>query len=306
MFNPFTEFPVSDDWDAHVARNAFGGGIDYVMPVGTPLPLADDAKVEFLPNWGTGGHTVRITYMDGSQDFYMHCSAFVYGPEYRKARTVVAYSGGAKGAVGAGNSTGPHLHAHGYNTAGVRVPPFHGITTGPASAGEQPLEEDDMKLIRIIFDKGDRNAPGFASSGIINEVTGFVKTSDGWAGREPLEAWTAIANALGIPVTEAHVDANGWVLAQLFKPVEGGVRLDENAWVAAVEATLQDDFARINAQVSKERLALESRITARIDALKLPPLTDAQLAAFIDGIDFPSEKEIAKAVNDDAAKRLVN
>jgi len=157
MFNPFAGYPVTDDWDAHVARNAYGGGIDWGMDVGTPLPLAEDAKVEFIPYYGTGGHTVKMTYADGSSDFYMHCSFFIPGDLYRKAGQTVALSGGAKGADGAGNSIGPHLHAHGYNTAGVRVPPFHGVTTAglPVTPFDNtPEEETDMRLIHQVFTNG--------------------------------------------------------------------------------------------------------------------------------------------------------
>lgn len=124
--NPFTNYPISDDWADHIRRGS-AGGIDYVMPVGTPLPAPSDGFVTFLPNNGTGGHTATIRRADGTRTQYMHLSRFVGAARTVRAGEIVGYSGGAKGAPGAGSSTGPHLHTHDLTASGKRVPPFSTI-----------------------------------------------------------------------------------------------------------------------------------------------------------------------------------
>lgn len=120
-----------------------------------------------------------------------------------------------------GNSTGPHSHTE--RRVGGSDWPGTGTATDPAlyysdaaDAGSSPLpeEEDIMELKRVIFDQGDRNAPDFASTATIDSINGLRRTSTGWGPRGELEGATAIANVLGFRVTEQHVDANGWRMAQ--------------------------------------------------------------------------------------------
>lgn len=210
-----------------------------------------------------------------------------------------------------GNSTGVHAHTErrvggsAWPGTGTRTNPRSFYTSAAGGGGELITMEDDMiHLIRVIFDQGPSNAPGFGSTATIDTIGGFVKCSDGMGDRGALNGRTSIANVLGMKVTEAHVDANGWALAQLFKPVAGGVRLPDAEWIAALEASLKDDFAGVSAVVTRERVALEGRIVAAIDGIEIPPLTDEQLAEFVASLDVPTALEVAKATNDEAARRL--
>lgn len=107
--NPFLAFPVSD---GYLARGGAHKGIDYMMPVGTPLPAAGNGVLHNNSQGGTGGWIATIKTDDGYSLIYMHLSKFK--PELEGKRVtwgqIIGYSGGAAGAAGAGDSTGPHLH----------------------------------------------------------------------------------------------------------------------------------------------------------------------------------------------------
>jgi murein DD-endopeptidase MepM/ murein hydrolase activator NlpD len=90
------------------------GGIDYAMPVGSPVLAAADGIVDQVttqPNSSRSfGHYVVIKH-DGFFTYYAHLSKSIVkvGQEVRQGQ-LIAYSGGKKGAWGSGSSTGPHLH----------------------------------------------------------------------------------------------------------------------------------------------------------------------------------------------------
>jgi murein DD-endopeptidase MepM/ murein hydrolase activator NlpD len=108
-YNPFAGKAISDGFGA---RGGEHKGIDYPMPVGTPLPAAIAGTVSTTTSGGSGGYIATITASNGYSVEYMHCSRFV--PNINGAKVVpgqiIAYSGGAAGAAGAGDSTGPHVH----------------------------------------------------------------------------------------------------------------------------------------------------------------------------------------------------
>ncbi len=90
------------------------GGIDYAMPVGSPVLAAADGVVDQVTTQPNGarsyGHYVVIKH-DGFFTYYAHLSKSIVrvGQEVRQGQ-LIAYSGGKKGAWGSGSSTGPHLH----------------------------------------------------------------------------------------------------------------------------------------------------------------------------------------------------
>jgi len=96
----------------------FHNGIDIGCNVGNPIYAAAAGyiteKVEYPNSVGNGyGNHLKITHDNGFVTIYAHLSGFAENIEKRTYVTkgqIIAYSGGAKGAIGSGRSTGPHLH----------------------------------------------------------------------------------------------------------------------------------------------------------------------------------------------------
>ncbi|WP_064741965.1 peptidoglycan DD-metalloendopeptidase family protein [Hamadaea tsunoensis] len=120
VYNPFSAYPITGPWDPPNHN-----GVDFGMAVGTSLPACGAGTIENIPYNGTGGHTVTIHLGGGYRSQYMHLSRFLLATGTAvSAGTIVGLSGGAAGADGAGNSTGPHLHWHLIDPSGVRLNPL--------------------------------------------------------------------------------------------------------------------------------------------------------------------------------------
>lgn len=87
-------------------------GVDLAAPVGTPIwAPADGVVTKPEPNPSGYGDWLIITHADGLTTRYGHLSQINVGSGSQVSQgDVIALSGGAKGAPGAGSSTGPHLH----------------------------------------------------------------------------------------------------------------------------------------------------------------------------------------------------
>jgi len=87
--------------------SAFHTGIDYALPVGTPVLASEDGTVVFAGWDKTGyGNTVIIRHPDGNATLNAHLAAPLkvkVGDKVKKSQ-VIGFSGST------GNSTGPHLH----------------------------------------------------------------------------------------------------------------------------------------------------------------------------------------------------
>jgi murein DD-endopeptidase MepM/ murein hydrolase activator NlpD len=83
----------------------FHTGIDWAMPIGTPVHAWKDGAVK-LAQWIQGyGYLVILEHPNDMLTYYAHLSRFRVGAgQSVKAGDVIAYSGNT------GNSTGPHLH----------------------------------------------------------------------------------------------------------------------------------------------------------------------------------------------------
>lgn len=92
------------------------GGIDYAMPVGSSVPAAADGVVSKVTTQaGTGrsfGTYIMINHKElGLYTLYAHLSKTLVNSGQKVSKgQIIALSGGAPGAPGAGSSTGPHLH----------------------------------------------------------------------------------------------------------------------------------------------------------------------------------------------------
>ena len=102
---------------------------DVGVPVGTPLfaMVAGTVSVRrsgvYPDDPNRCGHTVTLSGVDGASYTYCHLSAFaVESGQVVAAGSLLGLSGGTPGAVGAGNTTGPHLHL-GIRVAGTLVCP---------------------------------------------------------------------------------------------------------------------------------------------------------------------------------------
>ena len=118
VMDPGKGYAVSSDFGTRKDPNGSGvqhhGGIDYAMPVGTPVLAAADGVVDTVTTQANA-HRSMGTYIvikhEGFYTYYGHLSRTLVkvGDTVRQGQQI-ALSGGAKGAPGAGSSTGPHLH----------------------------------------------------------------------------------------------------------------------------------------------------------------------------------------------------
>lgn len=110
-------------------------GIDIPIASGTRVIATGDGVVEFVGKSGAYGNLVKIKHDDGSTETrYAHLKGFApdlkVGQRVRQG-DVIAISGGERGAPGAGDSTGPHLHYE-VRKDGVAVDPkgAHTVRSG--------------------------------------------------------------------------------------------------------------------------------------------------------------------------------
>jgi murein DD-endopeptidase MepM/ murein hydrolase activator NlpD len=114
-------------------------GIDFAVPLGTPIQAAGDGVVVRAGRFGTYGNYVRIRHNSTYSTAYAHLRSFGRGIKSRahvKQGDIIGYVGAT------GRATGPHLHYEvlqndrQVNPRGIRLP-----------AGEQ-LSGDDLAAFR--------------------------------------------------------------------------------------------------------------------------------------------------------------
>jgi murein DD-endopeptidase MepM/ murein hydrolase activator NlpD len=93
-----------------------GGGVkhmgtDFGVPQGTPLRATISGRITRWNNDGLGAYVLDIVRSDGLLVRNAHLSRMdVNNGDQVVAGQVIGLTGGARGALGSGNSTGPHLH----------------------------------------------------------------------------------------------------------------------------------------------------------------------------------------------------
>jgi len=106
----------------HLARGTSAGGEDFGLNERTPLFAPVSGTYRFR-RAGTGGWTITVIPADARlrgfvlEVMHLHSSAgLVLGgaSRYYSEGALVGFSGGRVGHPGAGSSTGPHAHEHGY------------------------------------------------------------------------------------------------------------------------------------------------------------------------------------------------
>lgn len=94
---------------AGISRNHHG--LDIGVPVGSPVYAAASGRVVRVTSGGNYGTRIEISHEGKLYTLYAHLSSTrVRVNQQVMAGQLIGLSGGRRGAPGAGNSTGPHLH----------------------------------------------------------------------------------------------------------------------------------------------------------------------------------------------------
>jgi len=107
---------VSSDFGPRISPNtgkeSTHGGVDLAVPVGTVVRAARAGVAHGFDQPGSCGYGVSIDHGDGWRTTYCHLSQVDIPSSGRAVERGdrIGLSGGARGSVGAGSSTGPHLH----------------------------------------------------------------------------------------------------------------------------------------------------------------------------------------------------
>jgi murein DD-endopeptidase MepM/ murein hydrolase activator NlpD len=109
MRRPFDgNYPTGDDYQAHLDRGSKAPGVDFALPMGTPVLAAEAGKVAFAGFTERSGYFVRVAHaIDGEQVHTLYChllEAKAKTWQRLDAGQVIGLSGST------GHSTGPHLH----------------------------------------------------------------------------------------------------------------------------------------------------------------------------------------------------
>jgi murein DD-endopeptidase MepM/ murein hydrolase activator NlpD len=157
------EAKISDDFAAHTKRKSVNPGVDYVVPVGTPLLAIASGTVARISNTvsGAGGRVVLLEFPSGHKADYLHLSRVdvAKGDKVKKGQ-VIGLSGGS--GLGKELGYGPHLHLsfrHGgtflTGTGNIDYEAFLGAPTKATSAPTK------AKAARSIIRRGS-NGPDVA------------------------------------------------------------------------------------------------------------------------------------------------
>lgn len=95
------------------------GGLDFGMPIGTPIYASDGGTVSRASYLGGYGLCVEVTHNNGTFTRYGHCSKVVV-----KVGDKVAQGEKIAEVGNTGNSTGPHLHFEIHPNGGEYVDPY--------------------------------------------------------------------------------------------------------------------------------------------------------------------------------------
>ena len=147
-------------------KSGFHPGVDFGVKPGTPVRAAADGVVSYVGNGGGYGNHIIINH-GGKTTVYAHLKTISVRQGQKVSRgDVIGQSGGVKGAPGAGNSTGPHLHFEVRDKNGRSISPMSILRGNSASVhtNNSMSDNDSMKMFA-----GANTAAG--SSGTLNSQT---------------------------------------------------------------------------------------------------------------------------------------
>ena len=178
------DYPITQAYGVQSVTGKRHMGIDWALPMGTPVFAAADGMVTFAGKDATGyGNCVIIRHGDGSGTVYAHLSdIMIANGQYIFAGISVGRSGST------GTSTGPHLHfeyrrkADDYKSA-IDPMPFINSPEVMDIPNEIPnpiesIGDVDFGRVEIIADGvAIRSYPGFSSPILRRATKGFVLLS---------------------------------------------------------------------------------------------------------------------------------
>lgn len=168
---PLTTFlaPVSGPISGQFKEQRRGhqhAGIDYAVPVGTPVRAPAAGTIDVAGEKQGYGNAIYINFGGGTTARFGHLSKFNVKPGDRvEAGDVIGYSGGAPGTPGAGRSTGAHLHYE-VRQGGKAVDPRTGaFRTDAGGVGDAAARRQEAEARRkeAEEDRRTQNADAYAS-----------------------------------------------------------------------------------------------------------------------------------------------
>lgn len=237
-------------------------GIDIGLSVGTSLYGCGPGRViSVVRGNGSGGYYVVVRYAFESLTVdvtTMHMSRIdVAVGQAVDYSTLLGFSGGAKGAVGAGNSTGPHLHLQVSVNGKISNPDSYlGSRTSLAGSGNPipivPITESDLEML-----------PTVLSGNVLTWPNGFTNAYDP-------QVHEAIRGRVLNPEGSPNSAAFEWVDATIVR----------EAWTAAAYMANYNATAAAAATVAAIKAAgIESGTAGPLSASALKAISDAVIAA---------------------------
>ena len=165
LIKPFNgNYPVTQRFGETFTDPKGHKGIDYALPLGTPVLAATDGIVERAGVDNTGyGNMVLIRHLWNDGTVYAHLRNWsVQVGQKVKAGEIIGYSGNT------GNSTGPHLHfeyrtvCNDYKSA---IDPEIFMKTSSQNQNPEPVGAVSFGRVRVIADYvAIRNSPGITGT----------------------------------------------------------------------------------------------------------------------------------------------
>ncbi|MCC7069899.1 MAG: M23 family metallopeptidase [Deltaproteobacteria bacterium] len=134
-----------DRFDALAGHAARHHGVDYGVPVGTPVVAVARGRVKAVGEGARAGKFVKLVHANGYHSSYLHLSVLAPGVKAGalvEQGQVIAVSGNT------GRSTGPHLHYE-LRVAGLPVDP-HATLPPPAAALGPRARREHLAHIRSL------------------------------------------------------------------------------------------------------------------------------------------------------------
>lgn len=128
-------------FDAFTGAPAFHRGVDYGVPVGTPVVAVGAGRVKAIGNSARAGNFIKLAHAGGYESSYLHLDRVdVRKGDVVDANRVIGKSGNT------GRSTGPHLHYE-LRLAGIALDPL--ATMPPSTVALGPLaRREHLAFIR--------------------------------------------------------------------------------------------------------------------------------------------------------------